>query len=224
MISKLFASVSVDTNVFIHLYKSGCEDLLFEFFNKVCVHEYIVETELKNNDIDTYKKVKEEIKDKRIILYTNRDIVKLGLINSFNEQFEDYKILFAGDLGEAYAVALSSAIGIPSFVSDDIKHGGPHETLVKGLIENVMPFAFYELLFIKYLKEDMYLEQLKYEFDIISNTMKKPMQFKSKMNETMRRFLIRNERDKLFIKECSKIHKINVKEKVTKLREFINKV
>lgn len=224
MISKLFAGVSVDTNVFIHLYKSGCENLLFEIFNKVCVHEYIVETELQNNDIDTYEKVKKAIIDKHIILYTNKDIVKLGLIDSFNEQFEDYKILFAGDKGEAYAVALSSALGIPSFVSNDIKYGGPHETLVKGLVENVMPFAFYELLFIKYLKEDMSLEQLEYKFDIISKTMEKPMQFKSKMNETIRRFLIKNERDKIFLRDYSKIHKINVKLKVTRLREFINKL
>lgn len=224
MISKLFAGVSVDTNVFIHLYKGGCENLLFEFFDRVCVHEYIIETELKNNDIDTYEKVKKAISEKRITLYTNKDIVNKGLINTFNEQFEDYKILFAGDLGEAYAVALSSSLGIPSFVSNDIKRGGPHETLVKGLIENVMPFAFYELLFIKYLKETLSLEQLKCEFDTVSNTMKKPMNFKCKMNETMRRFLVTNERDKIFLREYSKKYEFSVKVKVIKLRKFLNEI
>lgn len=224
MISNLFAGVSVDTNVFIHLYKSGYEGLLFDFFQEVCVHEYIIETELKRNDIDTYNKVKQEIQNERSLLYTNKDIVNKGLINIFSEHFEDYKILFAGDLGEAYAVALSSALGIPSFVSNDVKDGGPHETLVKEFIEDVIPFAFYELLFLQYLKGDIDTKKLKESFECISKTMKKPMNFKNRIKESIRRFVSDSERDKKILKEYSTMYNFNVKQKIIELRDFINSI
>lgn len=67
MIQDLLISVSVDTNVFIHLYKSYSENLLFDIFNDIYVHEYIVENELKKNALDVYEKVKEEIK--KVVLY-----------------------------------------------------------------------------------------------------------------------------------------------------------
>lgn len=57
------------------------------------------------------------------------------------EYIEDYEYLF--DDGELYTVALAKAMGIVIFLSDDTKEFGPHETLVKELIEDVIPFAFY---------------------------------------------------------------------------------
>ena len=60
MIQDLFAGVSVDTNVFIHLYKSDSKALLFDSFEKIYAHEYIIETELKKNDIKVYKNIKND--------------------------------------------------------------------------------------------------------------------------------------------------------------------
>ena len=42
--------VSVDTNVLIHLYKAKSKKLLFSSFDKVYAYEYIIDTELSNND------------------------------------------------------------------------------------------------------------------------------------------------------------------------------
>lgn len=223
MIQDLLISVSVDTNVFIHLYKSYTEDLLFDIFQHIYVHEYIIETELKKNALDVYEKVKEEIKKGRIILFTNKDIVDRGLIEIFNDNYQYYLTLFARDRGEAYAIALATALGIPSFVSDDIKNGGPHETLVKEYIEDVVPFAFYELLFLKYLKDDISLEDFEGEFNKIAKTMVIPMKFDSKVKITIGRFLSKNatNRDKEFLKSFVKINNINIRDRIDKLKEYI---
>ena len=223
MIQDLLISVSVDTNVFIHLYKSYTEDLLFDIFQHIYVHEYIIETELKKNALDVYEKVKEEIKKGRIILFTNKDIVDRGLIEIFNDNYQYYLTLFARDRGEAYAIALATALGIPSFVSDDIKNGGPHETLVKEYIEDVVPFAFYELLFLKYLKDDISLEDFEGEFNKIAKTMVIPMKFDSKVKITIGRFLSKNatNRDKEFLKSFVKINNINIRDRRDKLKEYI---
>ena len=46
--------VSVDTNVLIHLYKDKTKKLLFSSFDKVYAYEYIIDTELSNNDKNGY--------------------------------------------------------------------------------------------------------------------------------------------------------------------------
>ena len=66
--------------------------------------------------------------------------------------------------GEIQAVALAKASGIAAFVSDDTKDFGPHQSLVNELIEGVIPFAFYELLFLKYLNYEITSRRVTYEF------------------------------------------------------------
>ncbi len=46
--------VSVDTNVLTHLYKAKSKKLLFSSFDKVYAYEYIIDTELSNNDKNGY--------------------------------------------------------------------------------------------------------------------------------------------------------------------------
>lgn len=216
-------SASVDTNVFIHLYKSYSEDLLFNVFEKIYVHEYIIETELKKNALDVYEKVKLQIKNGKIIMFHNKDIVAQGLIEIFNDNYQHYLTLFARDRGEAYAIALATALGIPSFVSDDIKNGGPHETLVKEYIEDVLPFTFYELLFLQYLKDSISAEEFKAKFNNIAKTMAIPMKFNSKIKATIGRFLSRRatSRDKEFLREFSKVNNIDIRNKIDELRKYI---
>lgn len=79
----------------------------------------------------------------------------MGIKGLFDEHYRDYKTLFAGDRGEAYAVALAIVFGIEAFDSDDTKYGGPHETLLKELIDDVIPFTLYKLLLLKYLKSEI---------------------------------------------------------------------
>ena len=226
MIQDLFAGVSVDTNVFIHLYKSDSKALLFDSFEKIYAHEYIIETELKKNDIKVYNEFKQDIKNGYIKLITNKDIIQRGVIQLFNDQYDQYLVLFARDRGEAYAIALATAFGIASFISNDVKDGGPHETLVKEYIEGVMPFAYYELLFLEYLKSNISLEEFKLKFELIANTMTSPMRFNNKLRETMFRFLRKDSsiRDKDFMKEFIGINNINLRVKNEEIKAYRSKI
>ena len=40
--------VSLDTDITIHLYNAGKEELLYKYFDKCYMHEFIIERELKN--------------------------------------------------------------------------------------------------------------------------------------------------------------------------------
>jgi uncharacterized protein YtpQ (UPF0354 family) len=144
--------VSVDTNILIHLYNAYSKDLLLSSFDKVYAYEYIIDTELFGNDKRVHAQVENDINEGTIIKITNSDLIDKGIKGLFDEHYLNSRILFAGDRGESYAVALASVIGIEAFVSDDIKDGGPHETLVKQLIDDVVPFTFYELQFSRVAK------------------------------------------------------------------------
>lgn len=218
-----FKGVSVDTNVFIHLYKSGHENLLYENFGEIYVYEYIIEEELKRNSFLVYQKVQKRIEQGDIILIDRKYIVDKGLIEIFDENYDDCLILFARDRGEAYAVALARALGIQCFITNDIKQGGPYETLVKEYIEEVIPFTFYEILFFKYLKGDFNKEEFKNNFDSISNIMEHPMDFCSKVNSVIRRFIRKDskERDKKLLRNIVLEYQIDLKEKINELREYL---
>ena len=72
-------------------------------------------------------------------------------------------------------------------------------------VEGVIPFAFYELLFLKYIKTDMTPEEMLYEFEEVNaNSMEKhPMNFRNRMLKTVRRFSKRfgEERDRKWLSE-----------------------
>lgn len=149
---------SLDTDIVIHLYKSDKRDLLFSFCDKLYMHEYLLENELKRKSYSVHEQFLIDIKDGNINIISNSDLAQMGIKGLFDGYKEDYNYLF--DTGELYAVALAKAMGIVTFLSDDTKDFGPHETLVKCLIEDVIPFAFYELLFLKYIETDMTPEDL----------------------------------------------------------------
>lgn len=215
--------VSVDTNILIHLYNAYSKELLLSSFDKVYAYEYIIDAELIGNSKEVYIQVEEDIKEGRIIKVTNANLVDKGIKELFDEYYRDFKILFAGDRGEAYAVALASVIGIEAFVSDDIKEGGPHETLVKELIEDVVPFTFYELLFLKYLNSEINCDEFKIEFDKISETMSKPMEFKSRINRILRRYHKdkSSDRDYYWLKNFCDEHNVDLRSRIVNLVEFV---
>lgn len=215
--------VSVDTNILIHLYNAYSKELLLSSFDKVYAYEYIIDAELIGNSKEVYIQVEEDIKEGRIIKVTNANLVDKGIKELFDEHYRDFKILFAGDRGEAYAVALASVIGIEAFVSDDIKEGGPHETLVKELIEDVVPFTFYELLFLKYLNSEINCDEFKIEFDKISETMSKPMEFKSRINRILRRYHKdkSSDRDYYWLKNFCDEHNVDLRSRIVNLVEFV---
>ncbi len=218
--------VSVDTNVLIHLYKAQSKELLFSSFDKVYAYEYIIDTELSNNDKNVYCQVEKDIDNGKIIKVTNGFLVDKGIKELFEENYREFKILFAGDRGEAYGIALACAIGIEAFVSDDTKYGGPVETLVKQLIDDVIPFTFYELLFMKYLKSDIDCNMFNTEFDKISGTMSNPMKFRMKINWILNRYHKDRgtQRDVGWLSDFCNEYNIDLRHKIADLVTYLKKL
>ncbi len=214
---------SVDTNILIHLYNACSEELLFSSFAKVYAYEYIIDEELSANDKNVHAQVEEDIKNGKIIKVTNAFLINRGAKELFDENYNDFRILFAGDRGEAYAIALASVMGIESFVSDDTKDGGPYETLLKELIDNVIPFTYYELLFLKYLKGELDCLSFKSHFDRISSKMSHPMNFTPKIKKVLYRYHkdYSSDRDYEWLYNFCCEHSINLNLKIKELVKFL---
>lgn len=217
-------NASLDTDVVIHLYLSGKQGIIFSFFDKLYMHEYLYEKELKNKSIAVYENLTEDVEAERIRIITNKDLIEMGIKGLFEEYKRDYEYLF--DDGELYAVSLAKAMGLVAFVSDDTKEYGPHETLVKELIEDVIPFAFYELLFLRYLNSNLSLEDMQIEFEEVTSISmnRHPMNFRKRMLMTARRFSQKHgtERDFSWIYEFCERREIDYKQKMIGLKDFLH--
>lgn len=119
-------------------------------------------------------------------------------------------------------------MGIAAFVSDDTKDQGPHQTLVKEIIEDVMPIAFYELLFLKYLNSEITMNEMLEQFEIVTSASmrKHPMNFRSKICSTVRRFSEKygTKRDNEWIKGYCRDRDINFKDKMRQMRPFLDRL
>lgn len=213
---------SLDTDIVIHLYKSKKKDLQFSDFNKLFIYEYLFEKEMQSKSIDVYKEFKKDIHTGQVQLVTNADLIKMGIKGLFENYKESNKYLF--DKGELLGIALAKAMGIAAFVTDDTKDRGPYHTLIEELIEGVIPFTFYELLFIRYLNSQISIDQMYNTFQEINNTsMSIPMNFPKKLSLTVKRFSRRygRERDIEWIETYCHKKEIELKTKMQKLKAYL---
>ena len=68
----------LDTNVIIHFYKAGLQNILFEFFDEgAFIYEQIRNVELENHGQDVILKVDSDIAAGRIELYTDQKLKDL---------------------------------------------------------------------------------------------------------------------------------------------------
>ena len=170
--------VSLDTDITIHLYSAGREELLFKYFDKLYMHEFVLEHEIRNKSTEIYKRIKEE---------------------------------------QTNAVALASTLGIAALVTDDTKEYGPHDTLLKECVEDVIPFAFYELLYLDYLVSEDNFEQLLNEYNYINRIAypKHPMSFNNRIKRVVGRFSSRGtKRDTIWMNNFCKERQIDYKHKM----------
>ncbi len=219
-------NASLDTDVVIHLYGSDKEGLIFHFFDQLYMHEYLYEQELKKKSLVDYQKVAADVESGRIVIVSNKDLINMGIQGLFQRYKREYDDLF--DSGELYAVSLAKAMGLVAFVSDDTKEFGPHETLVKEFIEDVMPFAFYELLFLKFLSSEMELEEMHREFECVTTqTMHQyPMKFTSRMKKTVMRFSQKygSARDFDWVSRYCQQQQIDYRDKMRRLKEYLSRM
>lgn len=213
---------SLDTDIIIHLYKSGKKELLFEFFKELYIHEYLLENEVKNKSSEVYTELCGDINDGYIIVIRTSDLIDRGIKTLFEDYMRDYEILF--DRGELRAIALAKAMGIMAFVSDDTKDDGPHQLLQKEIIEDVIPFAFYELLFLKFLQSELTTRQYYDAFNEVTTASmaQHPMKFTTKVAAIVRRFSKSGTtRDLTWRDEFCKDYDINFNKKMVELRDFL---
>lgn len=219
-------NASLDTDIVIHLYLSDKQGIIFSFFDKLYMHEYLYENELKNKSVPVYEAVTKDVEAEQIQIITAKDLIDMGIKGLFEKYKRDYKYLF--DAGELYAVSMAKAMGLVAFVSDDTKDYGPHETLVKELIEDVIPFAFYELLFLRYVSSNISLQEMQIEFEEVTTVSmhRYPMNFRKRMLLTARRFSRKHGTDRDFdwIFDFCEQRGIDYKQKMIGLQDFLHNI
>lgn len=216
--------VSLDTDITIHLFESGKENLLFKYFDRIYIHEFVLERELIHKSTETYNKVKNCISESDIIKVDQRYLIEIGMKKDFEDKRDEIKILF--DYGEANAVALAAVLGIAALVTDDTKEYGPHHSLTKGYVENIIPFAFYELLYLEYLQSDDDYDSLQKDFELINQRAypEHPMSFVKRIQRVVSRFGKRGTvRDRNWMNDFSSRNNIDYPAKMRLLKQHLEK-
>lgn len=215
---------SLDTNVIIHLYRAGKQNVLFELFDEgVFIYDQIRTIELKNHGADVLKAVDEDIASGKIELYTDQKLKDLAVLKIFENNVKENRCLYgAGDLGEVYAISLAQTLGAYSLVTNDIKQGGPYMSLLQ-FEDEVMPFNFADVLIIRYLIGQADELQTVKDFDLINIKSDLNWSFKSQLIKFIKRFFSDpyREEDKEWIKNLSVAHNVKVKNKLKRLRDVI---
>lgn len=216
---------SLDTNVIIHFYKAGLQDILFDFFDKgVFIYEQIRDIELENHGRDILDKVDADIVAGKIIKYTNDKLKELHVFKIFENNVRDNRLLYgAGDLGEVYAIALAQTIGAYSLVTDDIKQGGPYISLLQ-FNDDIMPFTFADILILRYLIGNADASKTVEDFDLINEISGLNWAFKSHVIKFIKRFWRDpyREEDLKWMQELVMKNEIAVKTKFVELRKLIS--
>lgn len=207
----------------IHLYTAGLQSILFDVFDEgVFIYEQIRNVELDNHGRDVLEKVDADIASGKIDIFTDQKLKELAIYKMFENNFKENRILYgSGDLGEVYAISLAQTLGAYSFVTDDIKQGGPYMSLLQ-FEDEIMPFTFADVLIIRYLMciTDEY--QTVKDFDAINAAAKLNWTFRSQLSKFIRRFFkdpYRKE-DTIWIRKLANDHGIKLKDKLERLKNL----
>ena len=215
---------SLDTNVIIHFYKAGLQDILFDFFDEgVFIYEQIRNIELKNHGQEILDKVDSDIVSGKIELYTNQKLKELQVYKIFeNNVLENRNLYGSGDLGEVYAISLAQTIGAYSLVTDDTKQGGPYMSLLQ-FDDDIMPFNFADVLILRYLVGNVDEHQTVTDFNLINNSSNLNWSFKSQVTKFIKRFLKDSYRseDTEWIRNLAVTKGFSIKDKLTVLSKLL---
>ena len=215
---------SLDTNVLIHVYRAGLEDILFDFFTDgVFIYEQIRKIELEHHGQEILDRVDADIKSGKIKVYTNETLKKQAVLRIFETNVNENKLLYgSGNLGEVYAISLAQTIGAYSFVTDDIKQGGPYMSLMQ-LEYDIMPFTFADILILRYLMEDADAIQTVRDFNTVNEASNLQWSFRSQIIKFIKRFWkdpYKNEERK-WMSKLVEARRIRVKSKFTELQKLL---
>lgn len=215
---------SLDTNVIIHFYKAGLQDVLFSFFDEgVFIYEQIRDVELDNHGGDVLDKVDADIAAGKIEVYTYQKLKEQNVDKIFVNNVKENRMLYgAGDMGEVYAISLAQTIGAYSLVTDDTKQGGPYMSLLQ-FEDEIMPFTFADVLILRYLVGTVDENQTVQDFNAINNASNLNWSFSSQLTKFIKRFWKEPYRkeDAEWIQKLVSENSIMVKCKIVALRKLI---
>lgn len=218
---------SLDTNVIIHLYRAGLQNILFEFFDEgVFIYEMIRSIELSHHGKDLLEKIDEDILEGKIKIYTDKNLKELEVYRMFEINVKRNENLYSTkDLGEIYAISLAQTLGTYSLVTDDIKQGGPYMSLLQ-FEDEVMPFNFADVLILRYLVGNVDALQTIENFQTINRESALNWSFKSYIRKFVKRFYTDpyREEDKQWINEFTKTYSIKVKNKLSVLLQTLDAI
>lgn len=180
---------SLDTNVIIHFYRAGLQNILLTFFDEgVFIYEQIRNVELENHGKDILKLVDEDIDCGKIEIYTDEKLKELSVYNMFGFCVNENRNLYnPSDLGEVYAISLAQTLGAYSLVTDDIKQGGPYMSLLH-FEDDIMPLTFADVLILRYLIGTVDEYQTVADFNAINMFSDLNWSFKSQLTKFIKRF------------------------------------
>lgn len=215
---------SLDTNVIIHFYLAGLQEILFDFFEEgVFIYEQIRKIELVDHAADLLDIIDADIMSGRLEVYTDEKLKEKAVYRIFLENVNDNRMLYgSGDLGEVYAISLAQTLGAYSLVTDDIKQGGPYMSLLQ-FDDDVMPFTFADVLILRYLIGTVDEFQTVQDFNTINLVSDMNWTFRSQVTKFIKRFWsdpYRNE-DQTWIQTLVGQHHIKVKSRLTALSRLI---
>lgn len=215
---------SLDTNVIIHLYRAGLQEILFDIFTDgVFIYEQIRNVELENHGKDVIPDVDKDIADGKIELYTDAKLKEQGVYKVFEYNVKDNRLLYnPGDMGEVYAISLVQTIGAYSLVTDDTKPGGPYMSLLQ-LEYDVMPFNFADILILRYLFGMTDEVKTISDFNLINETSDLKWTFRAQVKKFVKRFITDpyKDEDKQWIEQVAKDKNISMNAKIKALGKML---
>lgn len=215
---------SLDTNVIIHFYRAGLQNILFEFFDEgVFIYEQIRKVELENHGQDILVEVDADIDAGKIEIYTDEKLKTQSVYKIFVNNVHENKLLYsAGDLGEVYAISLAQTIGAYSIVTDDIKQGGPYMSLLQ-FEDEIMPFTFADVLILRYLVGTVDELQTVQDFENINKASNLKWSLKSQLAKFIKRFWKEPYKtaDREWIDNLLTQNNVNLKSKLIEIRKII---
>ena len=217
---------SLDTNVILHLYRADKQAVLFDFFDEaIYIDEFIYDVELKNHGSDIKDKLDEDINAGKIKVITKDWLKEKRLLSLYNEYLTEQIYLYSSaDKGEACAIALAKLLGAMSVVTDDIKTGGPHYTLMCLPDSDLIPFTYYELIIMLYMMNAYSAETV---VETIETVKKHSPEYNFDLTSKLKKFINRtlrdpySKRDKRWFDDFAKQNNIDILEKIKQLRSYI---
>lgn len=215
---------SLDTNVILHLYRSDTEHIIMcRFSDGLFVHEFIRKTEMQRHGQDILERFDADVITGKIQIIDDAYLKKIRMYPLFLEYLNEEKTLYnPQDLGEVYAISLARTLGLSALVTDDVKEYGPHFTLMRLPDGEIIPFAFYEVLFLDYLEGKTNATDTADLFRHISQVSGFNWTLHSKLGIFIKRFWTNpyTPRELEWMSDFCLQHNVRVKEKLQALRLF----